>query len=389
MNGKMKNNLDGKIKDGGKCVCDICGKTARMGGLLGPMSKDPQIACYDCMMRITAEEKGISIAEAKRQREKMFKVSNLFNRIKIEEYLSAANKGVFDGIDEANEAIRYIMNVWNTFDKEEKAAFEQNSDKELAAIYGNIKMNWKYLLKKPGQGRNEPCACGSGKKYKKCCLIQDELDNAIVEEWKKNDTSVIRKGMKLITGNSVLDTKLLIEYYWGEKRLELAREEGATQTDEYDYNEWLMNDYYLRDEKVPFVLKRLLEDGSLSEHERMNVEARIKAPKSVYAVTLTDKGKGVLLRDIFTHKETFIYDRRFSETATDGMLVFCRIFNSGQYNLISGAYRGHHGNSLLEIKKLIMEEYSNLKQTCEIDQFLRRHGELFGRLEVKLRGEPP
>ncbi|MCD6526745.1 MAG: SEC-C domain-containing protein [Desulfuromonas sp.] len=29
-------------------------------------------------------------------------------------------------------------------------------------------------MKKPGVGRNEPCPCGSGKKYKKCCLGKDE-----------------------------------------------------------------------------------------------------------------------------------------------------------------------------------------------------------------------
>lgn len=28
---------------------------------------------------------------------------------------------------------------------------------------------------KPKIGRNEPCACGSGKKYKKCCLGKDQL----------------------------------------------------------------------------------------------------------------------------------------------------------------------------------------------------------------------
>jgi hypothetical protein len=28
-------------------------------------------------------------------------------------------------------------------------------------------------------GRNEPCPCGSGKKYKKCCLKKDELKKAI------------------------------------------------------------------------------------------------------------------------------------------------------------------------------------------------------------------
>jgi len=29
----------------------------------------------------------------------------------------------------------------------------------------------QYRRERPKQGRNEPCACGSGKKYKKCCAL--------------------------------------------------------------------------------------------------------------------------------------------------------------------------------------------------------------------------
>src|SRR4051812_13585756 len=31
-------------------------------------------------------------------------------------------------------------------------------------------------------GRNDPCPCGSGKKYKKCCLPKEELSAAAVRE---------------------------------------------------------------------------------------------------------------------------------------------------------------------------------------------------------------
>ncbi|MAR90170.1 MAG: hypothetical protein CML06_04725 [Pseudomonadales bacterium] len=31
-----------------------------------------------------------------------------------------------------------------------------------------------------GSNRNEPCPCGSGKKYKKCCLNQLTKDEAII-----------------------------------------------------------------------------------------------------------------------------------------------------------------------------------------------------------------
>jgi uncharacterized protein YecA (UPF0149 family) len=31
-----------------------------------------------------------------------------------------------------------------------------------------------YIRAEPKIGRNDPCLCGSGKKYKKCCLDKDE-----------------------------------------------------------------------------------------------------------------------------------------------------------------------------------------------------------------------
>ena len=33
--------------------------------------------------------------------------------------------------------------------------------------------------------RNDPCPCGSGKKYKKCCLLQQSLDQSF--SWADND----------------------------------------------------------------------------------------------------------------------------------------------------------------------------------------------------------
>ncbi|MBZ5589288.1 MAG: SEC-C domain-containing protein [Acidobacteriia bacterium] len=32
------------------------------------------------------------------------------------------------------------------------------------------------------QGRNEPCHCGSGKKYKHCCLVKDEEADRVSRE---------------------------------------------------------------------------------------------------------------------------------------------------------------------------------------------------------------
>ncbi len=39
---------------------------------------------------------------------------------------------------------------------------EKESDEDMLALGEPVKLV-------PKQGRNEPCACGSGKKFKKCC----------------------------------------------------------------------------------------------------------------------------------------------------------------------------------------------------------------------------
>jgi hypothetical protein len=53
-------------------------------------------------------------------------------------------------------------------------------------------------------GRNDPCPCGSGKKYKKCCLIRQELDaqtQAVIEEkefqeWLAKDLVIGQQNLK-------------------------------------------------------------------------------------------------------------------------------------------------------------------------------------------------
>src|SRR5690242_391979 len=43
----------------------------------------------------------------------------------------------------------------------------------------------------PDVGRNDPCHCGSGKKYKKCCMAKDEAAESKVlqENWSKAEAA--------------------------------------------------------------------------------------------------------------------------------------------------------------------------------------------------------
>ncbi len=51
----------------------------------------------------------------------------------------------------------------------ENATFRKEADKWYY-VEGDILGNEPYRREIPKVGRNEPCICGSGKKYKKCCM---------------------------------------------------------------------------------------------------------------------------------------------------------------------------------------------------------------------------
>jgi uncharacterized protein YecA (UPF0149 family) len=47
----------------------------------------------------------------------------------------------------------------------------EKEEKKLQKKVGNADSNYNALPSLPKVGRNDPCPCGSGKKYKKCRLI--------------------------------------------------------------------------------------------------------------------------------------------------------------------------------------------------------------------------
>jgi hypothetical protein len=208
---------------------------------------------------------------------------------------------------------------------------------DLAPLFQSVAMNWQYLSAESKQRRNELCPCGSGKKYKACCLAKEENEKAEVEKYKKIDTWVIRKAMKLIselTDNKTLNFVKLLEFYFGARRLADARKYGMTQKDVEEFHEWLMNDYYFNDEQTPFILAELVASGTLSNHEEQLVNARIGAPKSFTWLPLLKRGRALFCGMCSIKKKSLSRHWLFQSTR-EGMAVFVRIFPAGGYHLLS------------------------------------------------------
>ena len=143
---KVFESIKGKLLDGGKCICDLCGKKGKMGALTyDKKTGEPIVICYKCDLKIKAQREGITIKEAEKRRKRMFEVSNLFRDVKIEEYLDHKNKKELDSIEEANRVLKRIMNAWNNLSIKQRKDFDAMDNEELQRIYENIPVDFSDL----------------------------------------------------------------------------------------------------------------------------------------------------------------------------------------------------------------------------------------------------
>ncbi|MFZ5642933.1 MAG: SEC-C metal-binding domain-containing protein [Bacillota bacterium] len=85
---------------------------------------------------------------------------------------------VLDSFEETQKAMQMIMDIWNTIPhwvlkgwtpNEVMEKYEKLALKPLPA--NGFQIPAMPIQLKEKVGRNDPCPCGSGKKYKRCCLI--------------------------------------------------------------------------------------------------------------------------------------------------------------------------------------------------------------------------
>jgi tetratricopeptide (TPR) repeat protein len=84
----------------------------------------------------------------------------------------------------------------------------------------------------PKPGRNEPCHCGSGNKYKKCCLAKDEAAErgSLVKEKARSDQPTVAHRHERAAAHTLPVDELMAEVA---ARLRMAEEEDAYE-DELD-----------------------------------------------------------------------------------------------------------------------------------------------------------
>lgn len=220
-------------------------------------------------------------------------------------------------------------------------------------------------------GRNEPCPCGSGKKYKKCC---GKGDNVIqfpsIDMLKVEIEEVKDLFYKYITNNEELVNEKIRQ-----AASSLGIHENYSNSWRTFFFGWFAFDYHYENNKTIFTV--FLQEYQKGIKERV-IKILKEWPKSYFSVYEEKERLGndrVLLKDCFTGEVKEVIDPVLEEEILPGELYLLRLVP------VSKFYQCFHGAIVIpaEISRML------LKAIKESREFLEKKGVSYSGWEAFLK----
>jgi hypothetical protein len=193
-------------------------------------------------------------------------------------------------------------------------------------------------------GRNDSCPCGSGKKYKKCCLKQAEDTGDLL--WRQLRSIHDEMAEALLGHSKKVFGPEALEDAWDEFWLwenEVAFEEGPEIqlfVPFFLYN-WLPDvdsetyEIAPRDTTVGFDFLQK-KRGALSPLERNFLDQNLEEPFSFWEIIAVTQGEGYRLRDIFLGVERDVIEKSGSRSAQVGDILYAKVIQIEHVGMVCG-----------------------------------------------------
>ena len=200
-------------------------------------------------------------------------------------------------------------------------------------------------------GRNDPCPCGSGKKFKHCCLRAESntlaTANALV--WRR-----LRRVLdEFAMGTTMLE--FVVKTYGPEALSEAWAEFSGLEApfDPQTPNIALFTSWFFHrwspdphdsatldpavSERIPTQLYLEREGRRLDPALRRYLESCLGAPFSFHEVLRCDRGTGFGARDLFTGEERYVMERGATEGMQVGDIVFGQLVDVDDITMLECA----------------------------------------------------
>ncbi len=249
-------------------------------------------------------------------------------------------------------------------------------------------------------GRNHPCPCGSGKKYKKCCLLKEsgQVPSPAEPGPRKPPAPdpVFRRLRESLSRHIERETSRedflrATGIFWNtDTREPIALPERASE-DKGQFHDWFINDYRTANGKTiieGFCDRRL---NTLSAEERRLAESLMKSHESIYEVQAVREGEGLTIRDVFTGETMDVEEISGSYEAVQWDLLQVRVYR------MDGVCRfGGNGQTMPRMRLEALKAYlDNARLAFEADTgrtgwpaFLKENAFLIGRFFDEVVEEP-
>lgn len=185
-------------------------------------------------------------------------------------------------------------------------------------------------------GRNDPCPCGSGKKYKKCCLEKDQAAKHPPKSHHDKCVEVL---------DSLQDRIMRFVKKAGYLReLEPAQLHYLTYIDPQDsselydnefiaFMEWFSQDYEIPGGGRTLAQLYLASNPKLPAEEMQVLRQWQNSFVSVYQVSETLPGIGFKVKDLFFEEEFFVSDEMLSRKAKPSYIIVTKLTEvMGEYH---------------------------------------------------------
>ena len=186
-------------------------------------------------------------------------------------------------------------------------------------------------------GRNDPCPCGSGRKYKKCCFAAQHAVPLVVaraDSVKAVDRHLMRRMLKFARqrfGDGWLDSATTA--YCGSTDAEISEHELQLLMP------WAI--YHLPPgERGISVARHFMEENArrLSGDERDIIDAQLQSWLSIWEIRDVVPGVGMSLVDMLTGEERFVHEISGSAHASPRDALLMLIATAGEVSFASGTH---------------------------------------------------
>lgn len=221
-------------------------------------------------------------------------------------------------------------------------------------------------------GRNEPCPCGSGKKYKKCCLAKEQERTIRM----RDESTVATRALDWLGSHFPEGLRHAVQsgYYAGLKKAEKQALDGLT-VDKHELLTINIGEWLLTDAKIPVnddvkSVQELIwgQDGpALSEVGRQWLSNLGKRPLRLYEVCQSLPGNGILVRDLLQNDapEVWVAEKNLSQSLVLWDIFGARLVDNGGEWKFSGAVYPFHREAANTCKAKILRKIKGMDMDAE------------------------